>query len=202
MQDADLVICDHCDAVHRRQPLAGGAVANCARCGQELYRARGRHLDITLALAWSALICFVITNAYPLVSADAQGNISHATLWGAILSSDAYGLGSVSVLVALCTFLLPLLQILVTLYLATGLRLSLRPPAFITLVLLLDRLRPWSMVEVLLLAVFIASVKLGELAQIEVGTALWGLVGLTLLITALDAQGSDPLWEAAEALEG
>ncbi len=36
-----LLICEQCDTVHRRRPLARGEVAQCARCGAEALNTSG-----------------------------------------------------------------------------------------------------------------------------------------------------------------
>jgi len=54
-----LLICEHCDTVYRRRPLARGEVARCVRCGAELDRHRALSVNALLALILTAMIVFV-----------------------------------------------------------------------------------------------------------------------------------------------
>jgi paraquat-inducible protein A len=64
----------------------------------------------------------------------------------------------------------------------------------------MEHLRPWSMIEIYLLGLFVAYVKLSALVQIDVGVATYAL--LALLFTMIAADGlTDPqaVWEAMDS---
>jgi paraquat-inducible protein A len=64
---------------------------------------------------------------------------------------------------------------------------------------MVERLRPWSMVEVFLLGVFVAYTKLIDLVHIEIGIALYALAVLMLTLIAADAVlDRQAVWEAME----
>jgi paraquat-inducible protein A len=67
---------------------------------------------------------------------------------------------------------------------------------------LLQMLRPWGMVEVFLLGVLVAIVKLGSMAQVIPGAALWAFVGLTVLLTVVMSFNPRAFWEMAFKLPG
>jgi len=60
----------------------------------------------------------------------------------------------------------------------------------------LDWLRPWSMLDVALLGVAVAAIKLAGMAEVAIGPGLWAMAAL-IGVTAMTAKG-DPrwLWEA------
>ena len=63
----------------------------------------------------------------------------------------------------------------------------------------IEWLRPWSMVEVYLLGVFVAYVKLIDLVHIELGPALYALGALMLIMVAADAVlDRQAVWEALD----
>ncbi|OUL98735.1 paraquat-inducible protein A [Variovorax sp. JS1663] len=72
-----------------------------------------------------------------------------------------------------------------------------RPAGFDVLVQLLQMLQPWGMIEVFLLGVLVAIVKLSSLAQVIAGPALWAFVALTVLLTAVLAFNPRTFWEMA-----
>jgi paraquat-inducible protein A len=60
----------------------------------------------------------------------------------------------------------------------------------------MQSLRPWGMVEVFLLGVLVAIVKLSAMARVIPGPALWAFVGLTVLLTVLVSFNPGALWRA------
>ena len=60
---------------------------------------------------------------------------------------------------------------------------------------LLQSLRPWGMVEVFLLGVLVAVIKLSGIATVVAGPALWAFVGLTVLLTVVVSFDPRALWE-------
>ena len=78
-----MIACLECDCLQREvtPPLHGAAV--CVRCGSELYRNKPSSLDHTLAFLLAAAIFFLVANAFPLLTLDAQGVSNTTTLFGA-----------------------------------------------------------------------------------------------------------------------
>jgi len=64
-------------------------------------------------------------------------------------------------------------------------RLRLLEPARGRLVGVLQQVRPWSMVEVFMLGVLVAIVKLAALAEIVPGPALWACATLIIVLSLL-----------------
>lgn len=193
-----LVVCRDCDAVYRRQSLPRQSCARCQRCDGELYRDRRAGFEGTIALAAAGLIAFVIANVYPVMSINVQGSSNTATLWQVVMAPEQYGLSAISVLVAVLVFFTPLLQLLLTLYVAVPLHLQHRPPGFVSAMHALRHLRPWSMVEVFMLGTLVAVAKLAGLASVAPGIGLWGFVGLTVLMTVLLLDDARRFWDTAD----
>jgi paraquat-inducible protein A len=192
------IACEHCDTVHRRESLPGKGVAECVRCGSVLYRGRGLDLDAMLALSVAGLITFVIANAYPIVTLEARGQRTEATVWKAVQVAQEGGVGPVAVVAALTVFLFPLLQLTLYIWTLVPLRAGRVPPGFVDAMHALRLLRPWSMVEVFLLGVLVSVVKLASLASVSMGAGLWGFGALTMLLAALGSFELRELWHRAE----
>jgi paraquat-inducible protein A len=61
---------------------------------------------------------------------------------------------------------------------------------------LAEKLRPWSMIEVFILGVFVAYVKLGDLVHISLDTGVFALMALTITIIWADAAlDREMIWE-------
>lgn len=200
MSSDAVVICEHCDTVHRRVALSRGGRARCLRCGAVLYGESASDVEIMLALTLAALVVFIIANAYPIVTIAAQGFVNRTTLLGAVFASYDSGIGPVAVLAALSVFGFPLLQLSLYLWVLGHLRAGRRPPGFVAAMHALRQLRPWSMVEVFLLGILVAVVKLAALARVTPEAGFWGFAALTILLTALNSFDPHTLWQRAAAV--
>jgi paraquat-inducible protein A len=112
-----LVACEHCDALHMRVTLQPGERATCLRCGGALYRNSSLAYRRLLPLVVTALILFMISNAYPIVAMELKGSRVETTLWGAVQALYAHDMSPVALLVFATTILLPLAELLMMCYL-------------------------------------------------------------------------------------
>ncbi|AMP00001.1 paraquat-inducible A family protein [Collimonas arenae] len=195
----DLIACEGCDALYRKVALRPQEIAHCPRCGTELDRDSGRQRERILPLTVASLIMFVIANSFPIVEIELQGLSSRTTLFGAVLSLTTEGMSLVALLVLATTILFPLLQLLFLFYLLVSLAGRRRPPGFRWLVRAMQSLRPWGMVEVFLLGVLVAVVKLSNMATVIPGVALWAFGVLTVLLTAVVSFNPRHFWQMAYA---
>ena len=184
-----LIACEECDAVYRRLALGGSEVALCRCCGAELERDMSAHNRRVLPLAIAGLFMYVIANVFPILEMQLRGGlVSQATLIGSVHSLNADGMPLVAFLVFTTTILFPLIQLLALIYLFTSpsrFRRSGYPTAFNWLARLIRILRPWVMVEIFLLGVIVAFVKMTSMATVLPGIALWAFGALTFLLTAV-----------------
>ncbi|MEJ8809599.1 paraquat-inducible protein A [Variovorax ureilyticus] len=193
----DAIVCEGCDAIYRRVALRPREVSHCPRCGTELDRHAGDQSARILPLTVACLILFAIANLFPIVEMELQGLSSETTLAGAVVALTSEGMSPVALLVLATTILFPLLQLCILAYLLVPMAYERRPAGFGVLVKLLQSLRPWGMVEVFLLGVLVAIIKLSSMAQVIAGPALWAFAGLTVLLTAVISFNPRAFWEMA-----
>ncbi|MDB5988512.1 MAG: paraquat-inducible protein [Nevskia sp.] len=200
MAAANLVICKYCDSVYQRTPLGRREIARCAQCGAELYHYRQIDVDTMLALTVASLFAFVIANIFPIAMLEAQGRSSEANLWQAIIASFRSGAAPIGALAATTVFFFPLLQLCLFAYVLLPLRLAQVPSGFNWVMHALRQMQPWAMVEVFMLGVLVAVVKLGDVATVTPLAGTWGFALLTLLLTLLNSYDLRELWDRASAL--
>jgi paraquat-inducible protein A len=193
----DAIVCEGCDAICRRVALRPREVSRCPRCGTELDRHPGDQHARILPLTVASLILFVIANLFPIVEMELQGLSSETTLAGAVVALASEGMSPVALLVLATTILFPLLQLCILAYLLVPMAYERRPAGFGVLVKLLLSLRPWGMVEVFLLGVLVAFIKLSSMAHVIAGPALWAFGVLTVLLTAVISFDPRAFWEVA-----
>ncbi len=200
MAEARLVICKFCDCVYQRAPLGAREIARCSQCGAELYHWRRIDIDAMLALNIAALFAFVIANLFPIAIVQSQGRASESNLWQAIIASFSEGAAPIGALAAMTVFFFPLLQLCLFFYVLAPLRSARRPRAFVAVMHALRQMQPWAMVEVFMLGVLVAVVKLGDVASVTPLTGAYGFAALTLLLTLLNSYDLRELWDRASAL--
>jgi paraquat-inducible protein A len=190
-----LLICEHCDTVHRRHTLARGDVARCACCQAELERHRGLSVDAMLALIFTAMIVFVQANIWPIVTLGLNGQFIGTTLWGMILAMWQQQAQVVSVLAAGTLFFFPLAKMLTLGWLLWFARRGRRAPGFVPLMVILHYLQPWTMSEVFVLGALVAIVKAHLYFDVVADPGIYAYAVLTLLITIFAGVDLRQLWE-------
>jgi paraquat-inducible protein A len=144
-----------------------------------------------LPLVLAALVTFAIANGFPIVDLQLQGASNSASLFGSILALWADGRQAVAILVFATTLLFPFVDLLA---MAALLLLSKRGrPA--PLWRFVQAFRPWGMIEVFMLGVLVALVKLSHLATVLPGVALWAFAVLTVLMAVILSFDPRSLWE-------
>ncbi|WP_445115697.1 paraquat-inducible protein A [Acinetobacter sp. WZC-1] len=190
----ELAGCEECDTVYRKIQLAPGERAYCVCCGAELYR-QSKPLSILLALVVTALIVFIIANSFPIVEVELQGNTSQTTLLGAAWAMFHTDRALVGILILITTFIAPLMDLLLLLYVLSSVSLlKIRPIYSVGALRLISLFRTWSMIEVFLIGVLVTLVKLVGMVVVIPGVALWSLAVLSLLMVYITSVRVKDLW--------
>jgi paraquat-inducible protein A len=196
---SSVIVCHACDLAHRFEKIESAARVRCVRCRAEIYRTGAASIDTAIALAASALVLFIVANAYPLIALKVSGATRVATLIGAALGLSVQGYATMSVLVLFTAVLVPLMQILAFLYVLVALRRGLRVRGQNALFRVLTALRPWAMAEVFVLAALVAMVKLASQAEVGPRVALGAYGLLMFTLTTLNAIASpEQFWQWIE----
>lgn len=193
----DTIVCQGCDAIYSRPTLRPRDVSRCPRCNTELDRHNGSQRRRILPLTVASLVMFAVANGFPIVEIELQGLRSQTTLFGAVIVLSGEGRSLVALLLLATTLLFPLLQLCILTYLLVPLSHQRRPAGFATLVRAMQMLRPWGMVEVFLLGVLVAIIKLSSMATVLPGPALYAFVALTVLLTVVLSFNPRGFWEMA-----
>jgi paraquat-inducible protein A len=197
-----LIACPDCDLLQRLPDLAPGASARCPRCDRELWRRREDSLERTLAMALAGAVLYIIANTLPMLGLTAVGHQASTTVLGGAEHLWRNGREIVAVLVLFTVVVAPALQIGFMLAIGLGAR-GKRPPRWVGVLL---RHHPttgtWSMIEVMLLGVLVALIKIAELATVIPGLALFALGVLAFVMAAMQAS-FDPreVWNRVEWAE-
>jgi paraquat-inducible protein A len=182
----EIMACHDCGLVHHLLPLPKGGAASCTRCGAVLYRRKVDSIDRALMLTLAALILFVIANSFPFLTFKLEGGATTSTLMTGVIQLYEDGMWPLAALVLGATILVPLAKLLASTYVLLPLRLGRRPWGLVQMFRATEIMHPWAMMEVFLLGVIVAYVKLSDLAKLELGIALYAFIALILVMIAAE----------------
>ncbi|MFO1082185.1 MAG: paraquat-inducible protein A [Reyranellaceae bacterium] len=191
--------CMACGQFQIVPPLAANMRSSCQRCGSVLRATRADPLNHHLALTFASVVLFAIVWLGMLMKVSAVGIVHETTLDSGPAELVNRGLWPVALAVAFTTAFASAIKFLGTIYVLVGLRLPRLPPNLRGVFLVARKVGAWSMLEVLLLGVFVAYTKLGDLVSIELGPAVYAL-GLLTIVLVWAELALDPMavWEAIE----
>ncbi len=196
-----IIACRTCDLVQSVGTLTPGTAAQCCRCGAIIGEHRAGSLGRTAAFSLAALILYAPANLYPILSMQLHGAYSESTVWDGCVSLIENDQWLVGAIVFLASIAIPLVKLITLFYLVvtarTGAARGRRERAW--MLRTIAAIGPWAMLDVFLLAVLVALVKLGELATVLPGPGLLAFTAVVVLTTFASAS-FDPklIWDPPE----
>jgi paraquat-inducible protein A len=195
-----IIACHECDLLQRKIPLQPGRSARCVRCRAKLYRVESRSIDHTLALTVAAAVVFILANTFPIIGLQIQTARNDTSLISAVHTLWNQGMWPVAGLVFFTTFLAPGAVLAIMIHILLALKRGRIPAGFTLFMRVLQHFNPWGMVEVFIIGVMVALVKLTHYGTLIPGIALWSLAVLTLLMTATVSSFNDhDIWNRVHA---
>ncbi len=174
----DLIACHECDALLREPPRQAGARTRCPRCGALLTSDRAHSTDGVIAASVATIALLGAALALPFVALHAGGVDRQAGIADAMEAAGG-AFWPLAIVVGALIAAIPLARAAALLYVLAPLRLGGQPlPGAKAAFRFAVELRPWSMIEVFIIGVAVALVKISGLAAVELGSAFWIFVCL------------------------
>jgi len=186
--------CDSCG-------LVSHAVGACPRCGSALVARKRNSVARTWALMLAAVILYLPANLLPVLTLVRFGRGTPSTILGGVRELADAGMWPLALLVLFASVVVPLLKLVgLTLLLLTtqrGSRWRLRERTLIYR--LVDSVGRWSMIDVFMVSILTALVRMGAIASVFPGPGAVAFCGVVVL-TMLAAHSFDPrlMWDAPE----
>ncbi len=191
---SQFVICSHCS--HRNAFIDKEGEVVCERCGHRHRHIKPKSIEMSLAFSITALVLYIPANIYPFMTIELYGNRNSSTIWSGIVSLFESGAWAVAAVVFLASLFIPLLKLVILFYLALTARTKKHPHFKNKLYKMVEAIGRWSMLDIFLLAVLVAIVKLAPWAHVqpEFGSLMFLFV---VIFTMLASAYFDPqlLWE-------
>lgn len=184
------IACHYCDLVQNLPDLSHRAKAHCLRCGALLVRAKVNTINRTLAWTIASLVLYFVAVSFPFLTMTISGIERQTALLTGIIEIYRQGLAWVAILVLVTCVVVPFMQMLGLLYVFLPLKFG-QPLAWSKYVFrLFQHMQPWSMMEVFMLSILVALVKLSGMATIVPGLAVFAfallIFSLAFAVTSVD----------------
>lgn len=171
--------CEECDLLLPAVALSAGSKISCPRCGHTISDVAESPLAEPIAYALTSMIMLVLTYLFPFMSFSASGNTSSIYFYQAMSSLFANDFVSIGVFLLLSLTILPLLCLVLVTYIHIALYFD-KSQLSLKHLKLLQAIKPWMMVDVFLIGILVALVKIMSMAEVGFGLSFWAFVLFTL----------------------
>ncbi|MBO6739565.1 MAG: paraquat-inducible protein A [Phycisphaerales bacterium] len=156
-----------------------------------------RSTNRAAALAVAALLLYPLALWLPVMQIERLGHESHASIWSGTVALLAEGHLFVGLAVLLFSVVAPIGKLALIFGLCVGQGLIARQDQA-RAYRLIEIIGRWGMVDVLLVAILVAVVKLGDLVEVTPGPGVM-IFGVVVILSLLASAAFDPhaIWEEA-----
>ena len=171
-----ITICHKCQKIHKKRVLFPHEEARCQYCGALLYKSTSGLEYKLFSFSFTALMLFAISMIYPVIEINLAGNKSLLNIPQTIflLFEDGYILVSFFALMVLVIF--PF--IVMFLLFIFSIFIILKRNRYFTkeILKILEQINGWSMLDIFLISILVAMVKIFDYALIEFDVAFFSLI--------------------------
>lgn len=180
--------CSCCGLAQMVPAVPPGMRACCPRCGATLPKAvsAGRSTSRTAALAVAALVLYPLAVGLPMVRIEKFGHLHEASIIEGTITLLGSGHLAIGLIVLLCSVVLPLGKLIALLTLSAG-GVFLRREHRAFTYRIVEFTGRWGMLDVLLVAILVAAVKIGDLVEVTPGPAAFAFTCCVVLSLAASA---------------
>jgi len=196
-----LISCHNCHLLCRG--AGPDSIMTCPRCGTRLHRRKPNSIKRTWALVIAAFIFYIPANLLPITIVVSLGQAQSDTIMSGVIYFIKSGMWPIALVIFVASVFVPLLKLIIlTLLLISVQRKSnWRSKDRTRLYRITEVVGRWSMVDIFVVTILVALVKLGGLASIQAqpGAVFFCAV---VVITLFAAMSFDPrlIWDAEESL--
>ena len=197
-QSAGLVQCGDCHKLLNYLATEQGERQICPRCGATVYQRKPDSLSRTWALVITALICLIPANLFPMMTVIYEGTGEPSTIIDGVILLVKLNTIPIALVIFIASIAVPFLKLggLMVLMLSVQLKWNLSPLERTLAYRIIEVIGRWSMLDIFVISILVALVKLGTIAEIKGGVAATFFVS-AVVITILAAMSFDPrlIWD-------
>lgn len=190
--DQGLTLCHGCYGL---APLRAG---HCPRCHTHLHARKPNSIQWTLALLFTSMILYIPANLLPIMVTESLGNQTYSTILGGVVLLWNMHSYPVALVIFIASVLVPIAKMLIIGWLCWTVKRqeATHLHGYTRLYRLTEFIGRWSMVDVFVVAILVALIRMGKLMSVYPGAAALAFAGVVIL-TMLSAMSFDPrlLWD-------
>ncbi len=195
---ASLLSCHACHQLSRISATGQQVQANCPRCGAHLHLRKPNSISRTWALLIAAYILYIPANLLPVMTVISFGKGEADTILSGVKELIHAGMLPIALLVFFASITVPVLKLLLLTYLLLSVQYQSqwRPRERTVLYRITESVGRWSMIDIFMISILIALVKLEAVATIEPGPGAISFAAVVIL-TMFAAMSFDPrlIWD-------
>lgn len=198
---ASLVSCGSCHLLCHTPASAAAGRAACPRCGARLHRRKPNSIARTWALVLTAFILYIPANVLPVMTVVSFGKKQSDTIMSGVIYFITSGSWYLALIIFVASVVVPLTKLIILTYLLISIhnKSRWRPQDRTRLYRITEVIGRWSMVDIYVVTIMVALVRIGSLATIEAGPGAIAFAAV-VVITMFAAISFDPrlIWDAME----
>ena len=198
---ASLLSCHSCNLLSKASGSHGHAHALCPRCGAPLHQRKSNSLTRTWALVIAAFIFYIPANVLPITVVTSLGKTQADTIMSGVIYFMLTGMWPIALVIFIASVAVPLIKLFVLSFLLISVqrKWKWRPKDRTRLYRIAEAVGRWSMVDIFVVTILVALVKLGGLATIDAGPAA-SYFAAVVVTTIFAAMSFDPrlIWDTQE----
>ena len=197
---ASLLSCHSCGLLSR-SPAGHHAEAVCPRCGTALHMRKVNSIARTWALVLAAYLFYIPANVLPVMAVTSLGKTQEDTIMSGVFYLLLHGMWPLALLIFFASVVVPMAKLVILTYLLISVQRGSRwrPVDRTRLYRITEAVGRWSMVDIYVVTILVALVKLGNLATIEAraGAVFFAAVVISTMFAAMTF---DPrsIWDVME----
>lgn len=197
---ASCASCHECGLL-TRVASHGAHGARCPRCRAALHLRKPKSIERTWALVIAAAICYVPANLLPVMTVTSLGKPVSDTIMSGVIYFVEHGDWPLALVIFTASVFVPMMKLAILTFLLISVqrRSRWRPVERTRMYRLTEAIGRWSMVDIYVITIMVALVRLGNLATIEAsgGAVFFGAV---VVLTIFAAESFDPriIWDRSD----
>ena len=193
--------CHTCRLTSRAPDAGYSATLKCPRCGATLHRRKPDSIGRTWALVVAAFIFYIPANLFPITRITSFGHVQSDTIMSGVIYFFATGMWPIALVIFVASVAVPLIKLIILTFLLLSVQLKSdwRPLDRTKLYRMTEVVGRWSMVDIYVVTILVALVKMGNIAEVEAGPGAFYFAAV-VVITIFAAMSFDPrlIWDKIE----
>jgi len=199
---ADLTLCQSCDQLVRMPSHVEGLLTKCPRCKSTLPHSEHAGLAAPIALSLAGIMLLVPANTLPIMTLGMLGQSNSNTMINGAHQLYVGGYWWMAFLVFACSVVVPAAVLILRFCICIGIAKNLPHQVVAPLLKVYEHLTHWAMLDVYMLGILVAFVKMVSMGDLVVGLGLYSFVALMLVFAWSTGQFNvKALWHELQPME-